>query len=126
MKKEFIPYNLVLELKELGFDEPCFGYWNIDPQLKTPAFNMVKPFEHEWCLPAPIFSQVFRFFREKHNMLACIYSNASGFLFEYHDTKGGTHRYDSDFTGPNDGGCWDSYEEAEIACLEKLIEIVKT
>jgi hypothetical protein len=25
MKNEFIPYEQSLELKELGFDEPCFG-----------------------------------------------------------------------------------------------------
>ena len=23
MKKEFVPYELALELRELGFDEPC-------------------------------------------------------------------------------------------------------
>ena len=25
MEKEFVPYDLALELKELGFDETCFG-----------------------------------------------------------------------------------------------------
>ena len=28
MNKEFIPYDQALALKELGFDEPCFGYYN--------------------------------------------------------------------------------------------------
>lgn len=28
MKKEFIPYIQALALKELGFDEPCFGYYS--------------------------------------------------------------------------------------------------
>lgn len=27
MTKEFIPYKQALELKELGFDEPCFTYY---------------------------------------------------------------------------------------------------
>lgn len=27
MEKEFVPYQIALELKELGFDEPCFGYF---------------------------------------------------------------------------------------------------
>jgi hypothetical protein len=27
MKNEFIPYEHALELKELGFDEPCLAYW---------------------------------------------------------------------------------------------------
>jgi hypothetical protein len=64
-KEEFVPYEQAVALKELGFDEPCFGYYNIDPQLKTPAFNMVKPFEHEWCLPAPLYQQAFRWLYHK-------------------------------------------------------------
>ena len=64
MEKEFIPYEQALELKKLGFDEPCFGYFNIDPYLQKPVFNLSKTFEHEWCLPAPTFSQAFRWFDE--------------------------------------------------------------
>ena len=62
MKKEFIPYEQALKLKELGFDEPCFGYWNIDPGLPTKYLNpRCEPFKHEWCLPAPTFSQAVNF-----------------------------------------------------------------
>ena len=32
MEKEFVDYKIGLELKELGFDEPCFGYY--DHQIK--------------------------------------------------------------------------------------------
>ena len=72
MNKEFVPYEQALELKELGFDEPCFGYYNVDPQFKTPPFNMVKPFKNEWCLPAPLYQQAFRFFREKYKLCLVI------------------------------------------------------
>jgi hypothetical protein len=58
-------------------------------------------------------------------MLSTVYSNASGFLYEWSDTIGGTHRGWSECEGPNNGGVWDIYEEAELACLKKLIEIVK-
>lgn len=61
MKKLFIPDYQALTLKELGFDEPCLGYWNIDPYLPKPTFNLVKPFEHEWCLPAPLYQQAINF-----------------------------------------------------------------
>jgi len=60
MTKEFVPYQEALELKQLGFDETCFGYWNIDPYLPNPTFNLVKPFDHEWCIPAPLYQQAFR------------------------------------------------------------------
>ncbi len=106
--KDFIPYEQALALKELGFDEPCFGYYNIDPQLKAPAFNMVKPFEHEWCLPAPLKQQAFRWFREKHGLHFPIMMQDSIWYFERFSTKG-----------------FKTYEEAEQACLDKLIEICK-
>jgi hypothetical protein len=61
MNKEFVPYEQALALKELGFNEPCFGYYNTDPYLGSPAFNLVKPFDHEWCLPAPLYRQVINF-----------------------------------------------------------------
>ena len=28
MEKEFVTYEIASVLKELGFDEPCFGIWN--------------------------------------------------------------------------------------------------
>jgi hypothetical protein len=28
-EKDFIPYEIALELKQLGFDESCFGYYDI-------------------------------------------------------------------------------------------------
>ena len=69
---EFIPYEQALELKELGFNEPCFGYWNIDPYLPKPTFNLVKPFDHEWCVPAPLYQQAFRWFRDTKLSDACV------------------------------------------------------
>jgi hypothetical protein len=109
--KDFITYELALELKQLEFDEPCFAYYNIDPYLKSPAFNLVKPFDHEWCLPAPLFQQAFRWFRENHGLHQHIeYIKAAD---RYDLWVGHYMRYTK------------TYEEAELYCLKKLIEIVK-
>ena len=124
MKHEFVSYQIALDMKSIGFDEPCFGYYENDVFIL--CYDSKQKKELLLNCSAPTFSSAFRWFRDTHNMLANVYSNASGFLFEYHDTIGGTHRYDSEFSGPNDGGCWDTYEEAELACLIKLIEIIKT
>ena len=113
MNREFAPYEPSLNLKELGFDEPCFGYY----------IELVKPVEGiltiekcdkniDGCL-APTFSQAFRWFREKY-----------GYLPNIHDFNG-------NFKATLSGNCnwlgsWTkTYEEAELACLKKLIEIVK-
>jgi hypothetical protein len=133
MNKEFVNYEIALALKELGYDKRCIAYYTAD----TKKLSLVQGYGGELMfadyvhlvntvksVPCPLKQQVFRWFREKYNKLATIYSNASGFLFEYHDTIGGTHRY-SGIMGPNASGCWDTYEEAENACIDKLIEIAK-
>ena len=147
MNKELVPYQEALELKELGFDEKGFVkvWWlnSVHYQTKVPfephitmngqdiKFEYPIPEKHPSSgfgaleLQVPTFSQAFRWFREKYNILATIYSNASGYLYEWHDAIGGTHRGWSEYEGPNDSGVWDTYEEAELACLTKLIEITE-
>jgi hypothetical protein len=131
MKNEFIPYEQALALKELGFDEPCFGnYYTLDG--KTWKFVDNRGYDYldelydigsKFIILAPLYQQAFRWFREKHNILATVYSNASGYLYQWSDSVGGTDRGWSDYEGPNDGGVWNTYEEAELDCLKKLIEI---
>ena len=116
----FVPYELAVKLKQLGFDEPCFGYWNIDPYLPNPTFNLVKPFDHEWCIPAPLYQQAFRWFREKYNLKSWIEEYTKNkYIYEIRP-----HR----ITDYKEGEIYvyAAYEEAEVACLNKLIEIVKT
>jgi hypothetical protein len=97
MKKEFVPYELALKIKELGFDEPCFGFYYDDGELQIKEGNHY-PLGY---LNAPLFQQAFRWFREPLNGSY----NHLDFMYEYLK---------------NDSM---SYEEAELACLEKLIEI---
>ena len=60
MNKEFIPYEQALELKKLGFDEPCIAGINVNSvELKMVNYNP------ELYLPTPLYQQAFRWFREK-------------------------------------------------------------
>ena len=120
MKQHFCTYEQSQTLIELGFNEECFGYFEL---LNDNKFTTNKYRNSDDYHPAPLKSQAFQFFREKFNILANVYANASGYLFEWHDYVGGTHRGWSEYEGPNDSGVWDSYEEAENACINKLIEI---
>jgi hypothetical protein len=122
MKTEFIPYEQALELKELGFDERTLrAYYKESEQLlDIGSGNM-------YDTKAPLYQQAFRWFRVKYNLLGGVYSNASGWAWEIHDNVGGTHRFASEYTGDClESGMFTSFEKAELACLEKLIEIVKT
>ena len=118
MGKEFINYEQALDLKQLGFDEECLMYYDY-------SWTLIESGVYE-C-KAPLYQQCFRFFREKHNLLGGVYSNASGWAWEIHDNVGGTHRFASEYTGDClESGMFTSFEKAELACLKKLIEIVKT
>jgi hypothetical protein len=134
--KDSTPYPEAFELKELGFDEPCFGYWyteqeefkKIDIQLSSIGFLEGEP---DYIL-APTYSQAFRYFREKYDIHYSIDRECS-----QHDHKWGYNWSLYNYTGIFDeyltshpdapAGEWvyETYEEAELDCLRKMIEIVK-
>ena len=128
ISKEFIPYEQALALKELGFDEPCFGYYNNQSYLVIDEI-MSQQGSSE-VTSAPTWQSAFRWFREKYNLqheLTSIQENS--WLITIRDISLTTRH------GLYIGEKWDcddlenniphTYEEAEFACLRKLIEIVK-
>ena len=118
MNKEFIPYEQALELKELGFDEPCFGYYLGDKfQFFADVRSCNTNSEFKFYPTALTFSQAFRFFRKKYNLHNGIYPYYDEYEFQIKDFRVPTNT-------PINGGLM-KYEEAELACLKKLIEIVK-
>lgn len=67
---------------------------------------------------SPTQSLLQKWLREKHKLEVYAYSNASGFHYgickSFHPSwfSGGTHIKDSDLSGPNGAGGWNTYEEA--------------
>jgi hypothetical protein len=125
--KDFIPYEEALELKQLRFDEPCFTWYWDDIGMYN-GLELGNHNKHINYISAPTFSQAFRFFREKYKLVHEIHENEKQFI-DYVASKGGhlpTYIY-----GYSSNGCYHRisttyiYEEAELACLRKLIEIVK-
>lgn len=113
MEKEFVSYEIALELKQLGFDDPCFGRIYADGGIELLSYlykNSDQIGEGTSC-SAPLYQQVFRWFREKYGVHASP---------EKFDEK----------TWWVEWGHWNSsicenYEEAEHEWLLKLIETVK-
>jgi hypothetical protein len=130
MNKEFIPYELALELKQLGFDEPCSGgYYSNQDNVNLWLFKEAKNSDRdervrEGFATAPTYSQAFRWFREKHNLIGGIeYIGGMKPTTTWWDIYVVGH-YN---TNPKEWEMkYQPYEEAEVACLRKLIEIVKT
>ena len=69
MNKEFIPYEQALELKELGFNEPCmFPYHRNNTQyIDSTHIELANYNATEKLVSAVLYQQAFRWFREKYN-----------------------------------------------------------
>jgi hypothetical protein len=122
MNKEFIPYEQTLELKELGFDEPCMAAYVLG-QFYFKGDNYIYGSKDIPNINAPLYQQAFRWFREK-KILGQICPvdawNKWGFIISVEDlTAPFNVIYSSIYPE------YATYEEAELACLKKLIEIVK-
>jgi len=118
MEKEFVPYEQALALKELGFDEPCImTYLNGELDKELFLFNhSIRSHPTQEFISAPLYQQAFRWFRDEHGMSGSIQIEHDAYqwsIFEEGETSG--------LASDN----WDGtdYEEAELACLEKLIEM---
>ena len=119
MEKEFIPYEQALALKELGFEyvSTIFAY-DETGELYTRS-GIPHDFNIRGLLSAPTFSQVFRWFREKYRCefhIDCRRHTSVKYyeVFLFDGNKSSTV-FGKSLT----------YEEAELECLKKLIEIVK-
>ena len=121
IEKEFIPHEQSLILKKMGFNEECMSVFSeegkLSPLQNFPVRNSNIP---SYCT-APIYRQVFKWFRDKYNLISSVDSLHYGcelkmnrFLYKIVE-KSGVGTYD----------IYDTYEEAELACIDKLIEIVQ-
>jgi hypothetical protein len=129
MNNEFVSYEIALKLKELGFDEPCFTYYyNINGNIRT---GIVVNIYNAWTYLgtkklgitlAPLYQQVFRWFREKKNLYGVYTMGDDWNNFYFHiwrnDTMTKTFVTSSNWV-------YETYEEAELACLDEMIKIIE-
>jgi hypothetical protein len=129
LEKEFIPYEQALELKELGFNKPCLGcYYTLNGKDwefgENESYNLLDEIYNigpKFTLIAPLYQQAINFFREKYNLASHIAT------YWQHDWNNYSYQYyfvenQIEWNGIEH---YKTYEEAELACLNKLIEICK-
>jgi len=145
VNKEFIPYKIALALKELGFDRNCFAIWSGFDEKNFSTTDTIRLYSSGFKIndtqsstfyvndfnsrrvSAPTYSQAFRWFREKYS----IYSNINydwndevfrGIIMQQNKDKSCKiiHLKKGDYIKE-----FKIYEEVELECLKKLIEIVK-
>jgi hypothetical protein len=125
--KDFAPYQPSFDMKELGFDEPCFGYyytldgkdWKFADDKQYDSLDEFYNIGSKFTISAPLYQQCWRWFREKYQMIfcyePCLKKDLTYIFFIYIEATGEkVFVVESKYN-----------EEAELECLKKLIEIVK-
>jgi hypothetical protein len=121
MKNEFVPYDIALGAKEIGFNEKCLAFYTDDKDLFINKNLEIFPnVLSKSKINAPLYQQLFRWFREEHgffyfiNYLDPVDLNCMGIVARMHKPVEPGYITDS----------YETYQEAQNACLRKLIEIV--
>ncbi len=124
MEKEFVIYPLALRMKKLGYNEPCFAFYQVENFEEKPCgvddkdeyirtgFATCKNSEiPDHFASAPTWQSAFRWFREKCDLHLLPTRNAD----KWWCTFGGWN-----------SEVYNSFEQAQQAALEKLCEIVES
>ena len=129
MEKEFVPYEQVSSLIALGFNEPVIAHRQNGLDiclLKQPEVLLTD-------LSMILYQQAFRWFREKYGLEGLILPQSQGAVIDgepiyfiaiiSYENELMKELFNS--TNQEDLLHYNPREEAELACLEKLIEIVE-
>lgn len=129
IEKQFVPYEQCLKLRDLGFDEDCIAGYRTDRNncLTTPTNNSYRyiptygkyTHQNKHVLKATLWCQIFDWFEDKYDYRIHIYRSLTTynkFSFDVNDNQASYLHSTS----------WrNSREEARIACLDKLIELIQ-
>jgi len=131
---DHVPYQQSLDMRDLGFDEPCSHYYIVDFQNfkhdgelhknslpdgldRENIFQFYTLKNRPHLSSAPTFHQSIKWFREKYGIPSHLELLDGGWDYViYTDIEEELNYGDGPFQ---------TYEEAELALLIKLIEIVK-
>jgi hypothetical protein len=138
MEYEFVSYEVALKLKELGFDEPCLTYYyELTSNLRT---HIGVDIGNAWTYTgnkklgftlAPLYQQVFRWFRGQLNWQSSIeatkdqHNHELGFNYWIWNSKTGEEYHTMPKNRPSGDWEYKTYEEAQLECIKHLILIIK-
>lgn len=146
MQEQFTSYEIALKLKKLGFDKPCFKIFDEYGELNNFIISQGKDFNlaefeettnsrilcelNNYSLPddiefeictAPLYQQVFQWFREKHNIIIEVWYDETQV-----DVDGFTWLYEiyvDNITHEHDGSYYDNFYECREGAILKAIEL---
>lgn len=120
MTEELVTLETAKMLKEKGFNEYCKNVISDKGLMMETIFRTSKDLPKSFY-SCPMQSIAQKWIRETKNLHISIIRNACGYGYDICKADNDTHITDGIFKGPNDGGQWDTYEEAlEVGIQEAL------
>ena len=128
MQEQFVKYEQAVALKELGYNKySWFGMVCSLYEADSKHTFYANGVGDETYISAPLKSQVFDWFRGEHNL----YHEIRTFAWDYDKKELGfsirtyLNPIDIETERLIHSEVYETYEEAESACIDKLIEIIK-
>ena len=136
---QLVSFEQADKLDTLGFDYPTRERYNYeDNGMGVTESVMPHNYNDRFCwvnkkklgCSAPTVALALQWVRNKHYLAADVFPTASGWAWcivkaPNGDQPGGTTVNELAWDGPNDGGAFDTYEEAESAVLSELLSIIE-
>lgn len=128
MEKQFVPYELAVKLKELGYKSD-YHFKEYDTEGFLQHNGLLQQHELDF-IEAPLWQQAFDWFREKYRLLNHLTTHLNtwgegGALETYYGYRIMIDKDGYKCEVWEHISTYDTYEQARLACLEKLIELVK-
>lgn len=136
LEKEFVPYELALRMKQLGFDEKCYGAYSIFQHNKWKLHLDFLGVKNQWfkstvACTAPTFSQSFDWFEDTFQLYPSIVVDQTSYpkyAYEIARFFGNPKKLADKEWGWNEmilsPNLYRTKMEAKISCLKMLLEIV--
>lgn len=123
MTEELVTLETAKQLRKKGFNEYCKNVIDISNIPRETLYRINDDLPKQ-CFSQPTQSVAQKWLRETKNLHIEIYRNACGYGYIIVKANNGTWMEDDDAKGPNDGGNWDTYEEALEAGLQEALELI--
>lgn len=126
LDNEYVDYVLSKTLKELDYKNRtmCTYLYNVD-EFRWKLHLLISENKHVHMVSAPLWQQVFDWFRVEHKLLGLVSNNNNPdngkWCFDVHRLPVGV----AVLWQPGHE-VYDTYDEAKVACIEKMCEVIKT
>ena len=123
MTEEFVTLETAKVLKEKGFKEDVSVFYELVCEEGSYEYELFESYDAQnynasgYSFSAPTQYIAQKWLRETKDLHICIYNTASGYSYEISKADNGTEVLCMP-KGPNDGGKWDTYEEALEAGIQ--------